>query len=339
MPEGFDLRSPAKVFKVQFIYDTSSNKLIVVDEYSTMEFTSRQFRAFLLVAQHRNFSRAAEALYITPSGLSVLIRELESQLGFRLFNRTTRHVGLTPHGSELLAAVQQSLDKLDATVLRVGRMATESKMSLSVGAPPLIAANVLPEVINEFRSHRPDIRIQVLDVEGDALTQVVEAGRVDMSVGGFFKPTSGIRLTPLFRFSLMVIRPDFDPALRRTSTTWSALKGERLISLAPERLVQQFIDKHLARIGVVLYPSAVFNYLDTQIAMVEAGEGIAIIPSFVLPACRNRKVVLSRLINPVVNLDFSWISNRGKKLPAGADEFTSFLKSYIARWAGRAGIL
>jgi LysR family transcriptional regulator, carnitine catabolism transcriptional activator len=304
-----------------------------------MEFTSRQFRAFLLVAQHRSFSRAAEALYITPSGLSVLIRELESQLGFRLFNRTTRHVGLTSHGSELLGAVQQSLATLDTTVSRVGRMATESHMSLSVGAPPLIAANVLPEVIKEFRNHRPNMRIQVFDVEGDALTQMVETGKLDMSIGGFFKPTSGIRRTPLFRFSLMAIRPDVDPALRRTSTTWSALKGERLISLAPDRLVQQFIDKHLAQMGVVLHPSAVFNYLDTQIAMVEAGEGIAIIPSFVLPACRNRKVILSRLINPVVNLDFSWISNRGKKLHAGAGDFTSFLKTYIARWAGRAGIL
>jgi DNA-binding transcriptional LysR family regulator len=304
-----------------------------------MEFTSRQLRAFLLVAQHRSFSRASEALYITPSGLSVLIRELESQLGFRLFNRTTRHVGLTSHGSELLAAVQQSVEKLDTAVSRVGRMASESGMSLSVGAPPLIAANVLPEVIKEFRRHRPDIRVQVFDVEGDALTQMVETGKLDMSLGGFFRPTPAIRRTPLFRFSLMAIRPDHDPALRRSSTTWSALKGERLISLAPDRLVQQFIDKHLARIGVVLYPGAVFNYLDTQIAMVEAGEGIAIIPSYVLPACRNRKVVLSRLINPVVHLDLSWISHRGKKLPAGADEFTSFLRSYIAGWAGRAGIL
>jgi LysR family carnitine catabolism transcriptional activator len=304
-----------------------------------MEFTSRQFRAFLLVAQHRSFSRAAEALYITPSGLSVLIRELESQLGFRLFNRTTRHVGLTTHGSELLAVVQQSLDKLDATVLRVGRMATEASMSLSVGAPPLIAANVLPEAIKEFRSHRADIRIQVFDVGGDTLTQMVEAGKLDMSLGAFFKPSSAIRRTPLFRFSLMVIRPDHDPTVRRTSTTWSALKGERMISLAPGQLVQQFIDKHLARIGVVLHPCAEFNYLDTQIAMVEAGEGSAIIPSFVLPACRNRKVVLSRLIKPVVNLDLCWISNRGKKLPPGADDFTTFLKSYIARWAGRSGIL
>jgi DNA-binding transcriptional LysR family regulator len=87
------------------------------------------------------------------------------------------------------------------------------------------------------------------------------------------------------------------------------------------------------------HPSAVFNYLDTQIAMVETGEAVAIIPSFVLPACRNRQVVLSRLVNSVVNLDFCPINNRRKKLPSGAEEFTAFLKNYITRWAGRAGIL
>jgi DNA-binding transcriptional LysR family regulator len=168
---------------------------------------------------------------------------------------------------------------------------------------------------------------------------LVEEGKLDMSLGAFFKPAPGIRRTPLFRFCLMVVRPDNDPALRRTSTTWSALKGEPLISLVPSNLVQQFIDKHLARAGVFVPRRAVFNYLDTMIGMVESGEGIAVIPSFVLPACRIRKVVMSRLIHPVVNLDFSRISLRGKKLPRGADDFISFLQGYIARWAGRAGIL
>ena len=78
---------------------------------------------------------------------------------------------------------------------------------------------------------------------------------------------------------------------------------------------------------------------DTQIALVEADEGIAIIPSFGLPVCRNRKVVMSRLIDPIVNLEFYQISTRAKKLPPGADEFTAFLKTYIARWAGHAGVL
>jgi len=304
-----------------------------------MDFTSRQFRAFSLVAQHRSFSRAAEELYITPSGLSVLIRELETQLGFRLFDRTTRHVGLTSSGSELLGVVRESLEKLDAAVSRVGQSAAKASLSLSVGAPPLVAADILPKAIKEFRSYRPDLRIRLFDVGGEALTRLVEEGKLDMSVGAFFKPAPGLRRMPLFRFSLMVIRPDNDLAPRRTSTTWSALKGEPLISLVPGNLVQQFIDRHLARASVFVHPRAVFNYLDTMIAMVEAGEGIAVIPSFVLPACRNRKVVMSRLINPVVNLDFCRISLRGKKLPPGADDFTSFLRAYIARWAGSSGIL
>jgi len=88
-----------------------------------IDFTSRQLRAFLLVARHRSFSRAAEALFITPSGLSVLIRELETQLGFRLFERTTRHVALTSHGSELLVVAQQNLEQFDTAVSRIGQSA------------------------------------------------------------------------------------------------------------------------------------------------------------------------------------------------------------------------
>ena len=102
---------------------------------------------------------------------------------------------------------------------------------------------------------------------------------------------------------------------------------------------QQIINKYLAGTGAVCQRGALVNLLDTQIALVEAEEGIAIIPSFGVPVCRNRKVVMSRLINPIVNLEFHQISTRAKKLPTGADEFTAFLKTYLARWAGHAGVL
>ena len=85
--------------------------------------------------------------------------------------------------------------------------------------------------------------------------------------------------------------------------------------------------------------ASIVNLLDTQIALVEAEEGIAVIPSFGIPACRNRKVAMSQLINPVARFDFHLISSRAKELPPGADEFASFLKSYVATWAGRAGVL
>jgi DNA-binding transcriptional LysR family regulator len=303
-----------------------------------MDFTSRQLRAFLLVARHHSFTRAAEALFITPSGLSLLIRELETQLGFRLFDRTTRHVALTTHGNQLLAVARRNLGELDAAMSHIGKTAQEASQSLSIGAPPLVAANILPQAIKEFRVHRPDLRIQLSDGNLATILEGVQTGNLDMGLG-IFRSAPGIRRTPFFRFSLMVIRPDNDPALRRASTTWSALKRERLIFLPPTSPLQQLVDKHLAQAGIVSQANIVVTSLDLQIAMVEAEEGIAVIPSFGLPACRNRRVVMSRLINPVVTLDFHQIRNRGKKVPSGAEDFTSFLQSYIARWAGRAGIL
>lgn len=303
-----------------------------------MEVSTRQLRAFRLVAQHRNFTRAAEALFITPSGLSVLIRELESRVGFRLFDRTTRHVDLTTHGRELLAVIQRSLTELDGAIANIARSAKGAHQHISLGTTPLVAANILPPAMREFRKQRPDVRIQLFDAELPTLIKMVEAGQLDMSLG-IFKPMADMRREPFFRFSLMVARAAKDDIAPRRTTTWSALNGETLISLSSGHPHQQLIDKHLAQAGVKVQAGSVVNLLDTQIALVEAEEGIAIIPSFGMPACRNRKVVMSQLINPVARFDFHLISNRAKELPPGANDFASFLKSYIATWAGRAGVL
>lgn len=303
-----------------------------------MEVSTRQLRAFRLVAQHRNFTRAAEALFITPSGLSVLIRELESRVGFRLFDRTTRQVELTVHGEQLLAVIQRSLEELDTAIANIGRSVKRSQQSISLGTTPLVAANILPPAMREFHKHRPEVRIQLFDADLPTLVKMVEAGRLDMGLG-IFKAMAGVRCEPFFRFSLMVARPAKGDIPARATTTWSSLNGETLISLSSGHPHQQLIDKHLAQAGVKVQIGSVVNLLDTQIALVEAEEGIAIIPSFGMPACRNRKVVVSKLINPVACIDFRLISSRGKELPPGADEFTSFLKSYIATWAGRAGVL
>ena len=299
-----------------------------------IDFTSRQLRAFLLVAQHHNFTRAAEALFITPSGLSLLIRELENQIGFRLFDRTTRHVALTAQGRQLVAVARRSLEELDGALSRIGQIVRKASDTLSVGAGQLVAANILPQAIKEFRAERPEVRIEVFDADPATVLQKVRAGTLDMGLGSF-NNMPGIRRTLFFRFSLMVIRPDSPTALRRTSTTWSALKEERLILPAPMRAL---IDQHLARAGVSSNPAMVLNRFDTLIAMVEAGEGTGIVPSSALPVCQRRHVVMSRLINPTVPMDFYQIRNRGRKLSPAAEAFTSFLQGYIARWAGRTGV-
>ncbi|GAC1431061.1 MAG: LysR family transcriptional regulator [Acidobacteriaceae bacterium] len=302
-----------------------------------MDFSSRQLRAFLLVAQHGSFARASEALFITPSGLSLLVRELETQLGFRLFDRTTRHVALTPDGNKLLPIARRNLQELDAAMGGIRETSKQARLSVSVGAPALVAANIMPQAIKEFRTHRPDVRISISDANLTEILHEVESGTLDLGVG-IFPKVPGIRRTPLFRFSLMVIQPQTEFSPQRVSMPWSALKGESLIALRSGSPLQRLIDQHLSHAGIVSEASMVLNALDTQIAMVEAGAGIAIIPSFGLPACRNRRITMCRLIQPIVTADFHQITNRAKKPSTCAEDFAAFLQSHIARWAGRTGI-
>ena len=116
-----------------------------------MESTSRQLRAFHLVAEHQSFARAAERMFLTPSGLSVLIRELERQLGFRLFDRTTRQVAMTAYGRDLLVSTQPALKTLDIAMSRIEQASKGKTRTISVGTTPWIAANVLPPAIRSFR--------------------------------------------------------------------------------------------------------------------------------------------------------------------------------------------
>jgi LysR family transcriptional regulator, carnitine catabolism transcriptional activator len=136
-----------------------------------------------------------------------------------------------------------------------------------------------------------------------------------------------------------VIWADDTRKSRRAATSWSALKGEKIIALQPQIPLQQFIDKHLSRAGIVYEPTLVVNYLNTQLAMVGAGEGLAIVPSFALPECQKRGLQTSRLTDPVVHLDLCQIRKGGNTLPPVAEEFTSFLRTYIGSWAGKSGIL
>jgi DNA-binding transcriptional LysR family regulator len=199
--------------------------------------------------------------------------------------------------------------------------------------------SVLAPAIRVFQSHHPDLRFQFFDSDTASVMEKVRSGALDMGMGVFFRHLPGIRRIPLFRFSLMVIRAESRQQAAPAAVPWSALKGEKIIALPSSIPLQQLVDRHLAKAGVAYQPSLTVNYLDTQIAMVEAGQGVAIIPSYGLPACRRRKLVMIRLIDPVVPLDFSQIRRGGRKLPTVVEDFTSFLQTDMASWAGLSGIL
>jgi LysR family carnitine catabolism transcriptional activator len=125
---------------------------------------------------------------------------------------------------------------------------------------------------------------------------------------GIFKNAPGVR------FALMLVSPDQGAALNRVATRWSSLNGHRLISLTNDYPHQLIIDRQLTKTGVVGKRGQTAKLLETQVALVEANEGIAVIPSFGMLACRNRKVTMSELIDPFVNLNSYQITNRGSRM-------------------------
>ena len=108
-----------------------------------MNFSFRQMRAFLAVARHASFTKAAEQLHISQAGLSAMVRDLETQLDCRLFERTTRAVRLTPAGQALLPVAQRTVHDLGAAVAQLGALGASGRDRLRVGVTPLIACSVI----------------------------------------------------------------------------------------------------------------------------------------------------------------------------------------------------
>jgi DNA-binding transcriptional LysR family regulator len=299
-----------------------------------MNITSRQLKAFVLTARHQSFSRAAEKLFITQSGMSLLVRELEEQLGFRLFDRTTRRVTLTEFGTRFLPIADRSIAELEAAASSIGRSANAANCRLAIGATPLIAAKLLPAAVAEYATRNPQVHIVLHDGERSRLTAMVRTGELDVGLGCFLQPVADVRRVPLFRFSLMVIEPSAEPSSEPLrSMRWSDIVERRLLSSPADNPIQQIIDHNLQRFGRRRPSDMVFTYWETQIAMVEAGAGTAVIPTFAIPACRGRKVAMHRLTDPAVPIELSQIVNRARKPRREVAGFAEFLKRYIAEWA------
>ena len=271
-------------------------------------------RAFLHVARIGNFTRAAEQAHITQAGLSILIREMEKQLGCRLFERTTRVVSLTPEGRRLLPVVERLMTDLDDVAAELGAAGDAARRTLRIAATPLVSSHLLPQVFSTFRAAHPQVSLRLFDADLRDVEAMVAAGDADMGLGFFFKAAPGLERTPVGRFQLMrVSRLDDDADVPPGVGTapWSSLRGAELVGLPPGNPIQKVIDQHLATIGRADAQRPAFNFFGTLISMVEAGFGTAVMPTFALAACRRHRVRTDVLAKPKVGLDFYRITKRG----------------------------
>ena len=285
-----------------------------------MNISQRQLQAFLDIARLGSFTRAAERLHITQSGLSAMTRDLEKQLDCRLFDRTTRSVALTPAGTQLVPVAARVLAELEAVSDSINRISTRARQILTVGATPFIASDVLPLASANFQLQRPQISLRIRDLGRQQIQDDVANGTLDVGFGAFFKPASGLERIALADFPLALVCPldrDGEPRRRSKRIKWSDLRDLPLIGLSPDNPVQQLIEEHLQRAGRANEERPAYENFQTVLAMVEARSGVAVLPSFVAPACTRYAVQLFVLAEPEVPLSFYQITKKGRVTPEG----------------------
>jgi DNA-binding transcriptional LysR family regulator len=297
-----------------------------------MNLSTRQMRAFLQVARLGNFTRAAEQAHITQAGLSILIREMERQLGCRLFDRTTRMVNLTPSGRRLLPVVERLLTDLDDVAAQLGAEGDEARQTLRIAATPLVSSHLLPQVFSTFRQANPQVSLRLFDADLRDVEAMVAAGDADLGLGFFFKAAAGLQRAPVGRFHLMRVAPSAqaaDETAALGTAPWSELRNAELIGLPPGNPIQKVIDQHLATIGRADAQRPAFNFFGTLISMIEAGFGTAVMPTFALAACRRHRVRTDVLVKPKVAIDFYRIAKRGAHETEAIQAFVETLEKAL----------
>jgi len=161
-----------------------------------------ELAAFMAVASERSFRRAAQRLGLSPSALSHTIRALETRLGARLLNRTTRSVAPTEAGQQLFARLQPVLGEMDAAVREVGAHQDTPRGTVRVNLPRIAAQWVVGPILADFLAAYPGVRVDL--VVDDSITDVV--------AGGF---DAGIRSGELVQQDMVAIRltPDLRMAV------------------------------------------------------------------------------------------------------------------------------
>jgi DNA-binding transcriptional LysR family regulator len=117
---------------------------------------------FVHVAQEQSFTAAAQALGMSNSAASYVIRQLEKQVGTKLFNRTTRSVSLTEAGHAFLIRVQPLLEQLNLAFSEIGRASSDMAGTLRLNVPPSAISLVISPILREFLAAYPDINIDVM---------------------------------------------------------------------------------------------------------------------------------------------------------------------------------
>ncbi|MBA3406274.1 MAG: LysR family transcriptional regulator [Gemmatimonadaceae bacterium] len=189
----------------------------------------RHLRSFIVLGDELHFSRAAAALRVAQPALSQQIRRLETALGFRLFDRTSRKVELTPAGVSFLDHVRRLFLELDRAAQTGQHIASGKTGTLTVGYVQTAMVTVLPTIVRRFRERQPDVRVLLRELSSIPQIEGLRRGEIDVAIVSGTPGDEDIASFEVWRDPLVALVPPAHPASRRRSVSVSALATDPFI--------------------------------------------------------------------------------------------------------------
>lgn len=281
-------------------------------------------QAFVALAEHGSFAKAAEALFITQAALSRRLQNLETSLGVRLVERTTRSRALTQVGEEFLPQVRRLLADLSASMHEVRERGRSLRGDVTVACVPTVGIQFLPAVIQAYAQRHPDNRIRILDHASAGVERAVLRREAEFGIGIALAAPGDLLSVPLLRDRFVLLcRADHALAGQRR-LRWAQLAGHALIlpgaGSSNRPLLEAVVGEAQPGVpgGRGLSGRFEVQRSSTAVGMVAAGVAAAVVPSLALQQGTYPGLLTIPLVEPELTRTFVLLTRRGSALSPAA---------------------
>jgi DNA-binding transcriptional LysR family regulator len=294
--------------------------------------TLRQYEACIAVADALGFAAAGERLGLTSSAVSQLVAELESALGFRLFDRTTRRVALSSAGREFIASARAVLRQASLAESAAADVRNRAAGVVRIGAPLTLAGFVLPAAVRDFGERHPKVVVRIHDLAVDALVDGVAAGDVDLAVGPDRVVESSVRREPAFSSPWVLWCSSGHALAGRRALQWDDLRNVALVAAGRdhERSVERMHAN--APEGTRIDPVNVVDNVTTALGIAAQGLAATLAPAYVGVIARPLGLKMKRVLRPEVQRQVCLYWPVARSSAPAAQAFGEFLAGWLRRW-------
>jgi LysR family cyn operon transcriptional activator len=202
----------------------------------------RHLRYFDALAEALSFTRAAQRLHVTQSTLSHQIRQLEAELGYPLFDRTTKKVTITEAGEVLRSHMVPALQQIDRGIQALRDDPPSLQGSIRLGATHSFNTRLVPLCVSGFLAVSPSTQISVEELSARNIARGIAAGRLDLGVSYRPDDAAGLWFEPLYNEELRLVVSSRHPMARRRRVRIVELHRCRMVLLPAEFSTRQLLD-------------------------------------------------------------------------------------------------